>query len=239
MNRVHVASVSLITGLGGFNATWEGLMSGKSAIKPVTRFAADRLNGSMATCIEGLEGERGDRSLVEPILDRLLADFGPVPADSRLILATTKGAIDYIERIKRGVDAETEGFMAESLLRNISCRLGLTATAGGININAACASSTIALGRGASLIAHGQVEAVVVCCLDLVSEFVFSGFSALQGLSRGPCRPFDRGRDGLTLGEGGAALLLMSEGRLRREDRSSLGTILGWGTANDANHITA
>ena len=40
-------------------------------------------------------------------------------------------------------------------------------------------------------------------------------------------------------GEGGAILLLMSEERLRRERRRSLGTVLGWGVANDANHITA
>ena len=55
--------------------------------------------------------------------------------------------------------------------------------------------------QGAELIASGYTDAVLVCCLDLVTEFVFAGFSALQALSTDPCRPFDRDRDGLSLGE--------------------------------------
>jgi 3-oxoacyl-[acyl-carrier-protein] synthase II len=124
-----------------------------------------------------------------------------------------------------------------ALLRRISGKFGLRAP--GININAACASSTIAVARAASLIAAGKVEAVLVVCVDLVSEFVFSGFSALHALSPGVCRPFDRNRDGLTLGEGAAALLLMSRERAQREGRPELGVIAGWGAANDATHITA
>jgi 3-oxoacyl-[acyl-carrier-protein] synthase II len=123
------------------------------------------------------------------------------------------------------------------LLRRISGRFGLGAPA--ININAACASSTVAVARASSLIAAGKSEAVLVVCLDLVSEFVFSGFSALQALTPTVCRPFDRNRDGLTLGEGGAALLLMSRERARREGRPELGIVAGWGAANDATHITA
>jgi 3-oxoacyl-[acyl-carrier-protein] synthase II len=61
----------------------------------------------------------------------------------------------------------------------------------------------------------------------------------LQALSDKPCRPFDRNRNGLSLGEGAAALLLMSRARARKEGRNSLGTILGWGAAGDASHITA
>ena len=95
------------------------------------------------------------------------------------------------------------------------------------------------MARAASLIAAGRSEAVLVICMDLVSEFVFSGFSALRALTPGVCRPFDRHRDGLTLGEGGAALLLMSRERARREGRPVLGVVAGWGAANDATHITA
>ena len=70
--------------------------------------------------------------------------------------------------------------------------------------------------------AAGRAECVLVVCLDLVSEFVLAGFSALKGLSTTPSRPFDRERDGLSLGEGAAALLLMSEARARREGRPVL-----------------
>jgi 3-oxoacyl-[acyl-carrier-protein] synthase II len=109
----------------------------------------------------------------------------------------------------------------------------------GINISAACASSTIALGRAAGRIASGRAEAVLVVCLDLLSTFVLAGFSALKALSIGPCRPFDLERGGLSLGEGAAAMLLMSPSRARREGRGCRGRILGWGAASDAHHLTA
>lgn len=53
------------------------------------------------------------------------------------------------------------------------------------------------------------------------------------------CRPFDQARNGLILGEGAAALLLMNSSRARREGFRPLARIRGWGAANDAVHLTA
>jgi len=237
VTRVHVTNAAVVTALGaGLDETWTGLMGGKTAIAPVSRFATDGFNSTLAACIDSLEPSGGE-SRVEPLLEKLLDGFAPVPSDSRLILATTKGAVDNLELFQRGVHTSSDAFLPDELLRRIAHRVGVSDSV--VNINAACASSTIALARAAALIASGQLETVTVCCFDLVSEFVFSGFSALQGLSGCPSRPFDRDRDGLTLGEGASVLVLMSEQRMRRDGKRSLGTILGWGVANDANHITA
>lgn len=236
MKRVSVVHTSVVSGLGSsLDETWNRLMAGESAIAPVSRFSTERYLCSVASSVEALQG--GEENRMEALLDLLFADFSEVPADCRLLLATTKGNIDLLERARRSGEKAPEGILPEGVLRLIARRFGLRDT--GININAACASSTIALARGAALIASGRADAVLVCCVDLLSEFVLSGFSALQGVSPKPSRPFDRDRDGLTLGEGGAALLLMSEERAVREGRPSCGTILGWGGANDANHITA
>ncbi len=171
------------------------------------------------------------------LVNRLLLDLGPVPTDAFLITATTKAGIDNLELLCRGYPAHAQDILLSSIPDMISEKLGMRA--GGINISASCASSTVALARGAGLIAQGSTEAVLVCCVDLVTEFIFSGFSALKALSPIPCQPFDRNRQGLSLGEGAAALLLMSEERAKRENRRALGTIYGWGMANDASHITA
>jgi 3-oxoacyl-[acyl-carrier-protein] synthase II len=125
----------------------------------------------------------------------------------------------------------------EPFLKKISSRFKLSDH--GCNINAACASSTIAVARAAAMICAGVTEVVLVYAADLVSEFVFSGFSALQALSDEPCCPFDRQRKGLTLGEAGVALLLMSEECAVRQAESPLAYIAGWGVANDAHHVTA
>jgi 3-oxoacyl-[acyl-carrier-protein] synthase II len=237
MKEVCISQAQTVTGLGpDLESLWRGVLAGESAIRPLTRFGTGRYLSSNASWIEGLDCKNG-RSGIYPLLERLLDGFGPVPADATLITASTKGCIDVMEVLNGAGAGDPAEVPMARLLERISARLGLAAT--GININAACASSTIAVARAASLIAAGRSEAVLVVCLDLVSEFVFSGFSALQALSPETCRPFDRNRNGLTLGEGGAALLLMSRERARREGRPELGIVAGWGAANDATHITA
>jgi len=237
MKEVCLSAAQVTTGLGpNMESLWRGAMAGESAIRPLSRFATGRYLSGNASWIEGLESERG-RSGIYPLLDLVLDGFDPVPTDCVLITASTKGCVDAMERLQAGLPCDPAEVPMAELLRRISHRFGLAAP--GTNINAACASSTIAVARAASLIASGRSEAVLVVCLDLVSEFVFSGFSALRALTPGVCRPFDRNRDGLSLGEGGAALLLMSRERALREGRPVLGVIAGWGASNDATHITA
>jgi 3-oxoacyl-[acyl-carrier-protein] synthase II len=211
-------------------------LQGKSAIRPVTRFAVDGYSAGVAACIDGLK-PAGGRSMVRSLLDRLFADLGPIPKDAFLITATTKAGVDNLEALRRGYPVDRSDILLSSLAASIGHQFGLRHS--GINISAACASSTVAVALGAGMINVGQTEAVLIGCADLVTEFIFSGFSALKALSPVPCTPFDRHRKGLSLGEGAAALLLMSAGRAQRERRSPLGKILGWGVANDAAHITA
>lgn len=237
MREVCICAAHAVTGLGpDLESLWQGTMAGESAIRPLTRFATDRYLSANASWIKGLE-YAASHSGAYPLLERLLDGFAPVPSDAALIMASTKGCVDVMERFQGGLPGNLAEIPAAQLLRRVSAMTGLTSQ--GININAACASSTVAVARAASIIASGRNEAVLVVCLDLVSEFVFSGFSALHALSPGVCRPFDRNRDGLTLGEGGAALLLMSRERACREGRQVLGVVAGWGAANDATHITA
>lgn len=237
MREVCIVAAQTVTGLGpDLESLWRGTVAGKSAIRPVERFDTSCYLSRNASWVDGLAGS--DRhSALYPLLERLLDSFGPVPADASLITASTKGCIDVMERINRNEGGEPAELPMAATLGWLRDRLGLAAP--GININAACASSTVALARGAARIATGMSEAALVVGMDLVSEFVFSGFSALQALSADRCRPFDRNRNGLTLGEGAAALLLMSRERARREGRTVLGVLAGWGAANDATHITA
>jgi 3-oxoacyl-[acyl-carrier-protein] synthase II len=235
--RVLVVDAAVVTALGDSpEALWQRIMAGETAIRPIERFPVDGYPAKVAACIDNLKPADG-RSMLYALLNRLLNGIEPVPSDAVLITATTKAGIDNLELLRRGKPADFEDILPDSVSETVCRKLGLSAS--GININAACASSTIAVAHGAALIASGRAEAVLICCADLVSEFVFAGFSALKALSPVPCRPFDRNRLGLSLGEGAAVLQLMSAARAQREKRGRLGTILGWGIANDASHITA
>jgi len=234
---VSIIGAAVLTALGDTReALWQRIMAGETAIRPIERFPVEGYPAKIAACIDNLESADG-RSMLHALLNRLLTGIEPVPSDAVLITATTKAGIDNLELLRRGKSVEFRDILPNSVSDTVCRKLGLSAS--GININAACASSTIAVAHGAALIASGRAEAVLICCADLVSEFVFAGFSALKALSPVPCRPFDRNRKGLSLGEGAAVLQLMSAERARREKRNRLGTILGWGIANDASHITA
>lgn len=237
MKKVVLSRAALVTPLGdGIDSVWQQLLAGQTAIAPLKRFATANYISSCAACIEGLVAKSGD-SLMTPLLERVVQQMGPVPADCRLLLATTKGEIDRLETRTRSGLLPAPADLPIAFIQQVA--QGFNLHSGGVNINAACASSTIAVARGAAMIAAGQTSAVLVYAADIVSEFVFSGFSALQALSPDNCRPFDQQRSGLNLGEAGVALLLLDEERALQGKSPIMARIAGWGAANDAHHVTA
>ena len=235
--QVVIMDMAAVTALGNnLEELWQGLVAGRSGIGPVTRFSVDGYAAKVVAAIDDLSAS-GGRSMLHELLDRLLSQMGPVPPDAFLITATLKAGIDNLQSICRGRPADFQDVLLSSLCDIVGRKLGLTGS--GMTISATCASSTIALAHGAALIDAGRADAVLVCCAEMITEYAFAGFSSLKALSPVACRPFDRDRNGLSLGEGAAGLLLMSAARARRENRTHLGTILGWGISNDATHITA
>jgi 3-oxoacyl-[acyl-carrier-protein] synthase II len=236
---VVVTAAAAVTALGtNLESLWQALMAGKTAIRPITRFAVDQGHymAKIAAHIDDLKSS-GGRSMLQDLLDRLFFGMGPVPSDAALMTATIKSGADNLESFCRGKQVNFQDVLLSAIAETAGTKLGLSCN--GICVSASCASSTMAVAHGAGLIESGRAEAVLVCCADLITEYAFAGFSALKALSPFPCRPFDRDRKGLSLGEGAAALLLMDAARARRENCGHLGTILGWGIANDATHITA
>ena len=237
MKQVFISKVATVTSLGaGGESLWQSLLDGRSGISTLNRFDSESYISSLAACIDGLEAPQGC-SLLDPLLEQLVGQLGPVPRETKLLVASTKGEIDLLERAYRAGEPLPQSVIFEPLLEKISRRFDLADP--GMNINAACASSTIALARGAAMIATGEAASVLIYAADIVSEFVFSGFSALQALSPEPCQPFDQQRKGLNLGEAGVALLLSNKESVRSQELSPLAMITGWGAANDAHHVTA
>jgi len=99
----------------------------------------------------------------------------------------------------------------------------------------ACSSAAHALGQAALAVAAGDVDAAVAGGVDLLNGLAVSGFDALQILDREPCRPFHESRAGISLGEGGALLLLERAHSFRGR---ALGAVAGFGSSSDAHHIT-
>jgi len=235
--KAVVVSCDMITAYGhGADACWNGILSGISAIAKFDRFNTSAFQSDFAAIVRGLTYLRKD-SLVMQML-KLLFDKSSVsiPADSRLILATTKGEIDILEKNLLVGTGDAAGCKLNHLLRKVALLTGVKNS--GMVVSAACASGSAAIARAAAGIRQGFFDSVLVAACDSVTEFVFAGFSSLMALDKLPARPFDKDRNGLSLGEAAAYALIMSESRAKKEKRRILGEISGWGLSDDANHMT-
>lgn len=106
-------------------------------------------------------------------------------------------------------------------------------------ISTACSSSANAIMLGARLIKSGRVKRALVGGTDALSRFTINGFNSLMILDSGWCKPFDKNRKGLNLGEGAAYLVLESEESLLERKAIPMGLVSGYANANDAHHQTA
>ncbi len=102
------------------------------------------------------------------------------------------------------------------------------------SINTACSSSANAIMFGARLIKNGLAKRAIVGGVDALAKFTINGFNSLSILAPDFCKPFDKERLGLNLGEGAAFLVLEKE-----EDAAGkkiYAAFTGYGNANDAFH---
>jgi 3-oxoacyl-[acyl-carrier-protein] synthase-1/3-oxoacyl-[acyl-carrier-protein] synthase II len=103
----------------------------------------------------------------------------------------------------------------------------------------ACSSGADAIGIGAGWIRSGLCDLVLAGGTDALSYISYAGFGSLRLPSPTGCRPFDARRDGLTLGEGAAFMLLESESSRVKRGTGARAFVAGYGTATDAHRLTA
>lgn len=232
MRDVYVVGYALATGLGNsVEATWQRLLEGHSAFDDTGRIHPERLDRRSACCMPDLRPAAGENrvcALARTVLDRIV----PIPPRTCAVWAGIKGNAEYIEAEQNS----PMPWLPEHYRQWMQERLGIGPA--GFDINAACASSTVALAIGAQKIARGEHGSVLVCAADIVTRFVHTGFSVLKALTSSRCRPFDTARDGMCIGDGAAAVLLADAATARERGLNRLARLSGWGISNDANHIT-
>lgn len=103
----------------------------------------------------------------------------------------------------------------------------------------ACASGTDAVGIARRWILRGYCDIAIAGGADALSRNAIYGFAALMLLSGSPCRPFDKNRDGLNLGEGAAVLILEKNEMAAKRGIIPWGWVCGYGTASDSYHPVA
>lgn len=157
-----------------------------------------------------------------------------------LMLGTSTASIGATEEGYRRLDAD--GRMPEDLRRPrihvphslcgfVAAALGLKGPS--LTVSTACSSSAKVFAHAERLIRLGLVDAAVVGGVDTLCDSVLFGFNALGLVSSQPCRPFDRHRDGISLGEAAGFALLE-----RVDAAPDAPRLLGYGEASDAHHMS-
>lgn len=160
-----------------------------------------------------------------------------------LILGTTGGVqfdhTPYYDAVRRGFPpcGPVAEFTSGSLAEILAEEFGLTGPV--MTVSNTCVSSADAVGTAAQWIRAGVCDAVLAAALDLATLMPCAGFLTLGAASAGPCRPFDRDRDGMNVGEGAGCLLLESADCLHGRNETARFRLRGYGAAGDAWHLTA
>ncbi|MCX7512592.1 beta-ketoacyl-[acyl-carrier-protein] synthase family protein [Frateuria sp. STR12] len=157
-----------------------------------------------------------------------------------LLLGTSTASIGATEEAYRRLDADG-GFPDDmrrppihaphSLAGFLAAALGLEGPC--LTLSTACSSSAKVFASAERMIRLGLVDAAVVGGVDTLCESVLFGFNALELVSREPCRPFDRSRTGISIGEAAGFALLE-----RAEAAPEAPRLLGYGEASDAHHMS-
>lgn len=106
-------------------------------------------------------------------------------------------------------------------------------------ISTACSTGLHALGMAKRLIEQGTYDLCLAVGVDALSILTVRGFASLMLIDFSGCKPFDKRRVGISLGEGAGALLLSSEEVAVKFDMKPLAAIAGWGASADGHHMTA
>ncbi|SFW72527.1 beta-ketoacyl-[acyl-carrier-protein] synthase family protein [Chitinophaga sancti] len=160
-----------------------------------------------------------------------------------LIIGTSVGAsFPILQRIRKSVQENEDDY--ELALYSTPKILGKIARAFKLNgyvsaISTACASGTNSIGRAFDLIENGKADIMISGGMDIFTELTYTGFNSLMAISKTKCKPFTKSRDGMSLGDGCAILILESLESAVERGATIYAEIKGYHILNEAYHATA
>ena len=233
--KIRIGAENIISPLGmSAKENFSAVAGGRTAIRKNCIIPGHNKPATVAMMVELPEVEPvlPDMSKIEAVSGAAIAGTLsginlPEAGKMLFILSTTKGDIDKLNI--RPLPEVRPSFLGERLLRFIPADAGLKV------ISLACISGLLSIIHASDLIRSGRYDSVLVLGVDLVTRFTLSGFESFFALSADPCRPYDKNRDGLNLGEAAASVFLSKNENAFKEQPL---IFEGGASSNDANHIS-
>ncbi len=255
--RVAVVAAGVVSPLGvGLAETLESLRKARDCVSPVTRFSVAQCRCKTAGQVpddrllagpdEGRRSRRLHRAshmMIQALKEVLTQE--PQFEPELTVIGTTSGGMSYGERYYRSLRQAEELRHAPTWIANYPAQKPVLDAQEAFGICApcqvianACASGTNAIGHAFECVRSGRYQRVLAGGYDAISEMVFVGFDSLQASTPEKCRPFDRHRTGMVLGEGAAILALENLDSAQQRGVPVLAEIVGYGISTDNFHIT-
>ncbi|MEL6815154.1 MAG: beta-ketoacyl-ACP synthase [Cyanobacteria bacterium J06598_3] len=241
-NDVVVTGIGLNTALDeSALTTWNRLMAGESAIALRQPFL-DLAPGPLAM---------GGKSPVDlQLLTTQLAKAAWLDADSPgagvdcgVVVGSSRSHLQTWEAMGRSHrTGEVKGDWLSALAHGPALSVARTVDARGplLAPMAACATGVWAIAQGADLIRTGQCSRVIAGAVESpITRLTLAGFRKMGALASTGCYPFDVGREGFVLGEGGALMVLESATVAAARGAQVYGKVLGVGLTNDSHHVSS
>ncbi|WP_080777932.1 beta-ketoacyl synthase N-terminal-like domain-containing protein [Chryseobacterium phocaeense] len=237
--EIYITDYSCVTPLGfDVPSNWNHLLEGQSGVALHTvienqeAFYAsvidtEKLNEAFKNKFENQNFTRLEKMFLLSL--QPLVEKHQITEKTAFILSTTKGNISLL----KNQTELPEGVYLSKLAQKIADAFGFKTKP--VVVSNACVSGVMAIAVAKSMIRTGKYKDAFVIAGDEVSEFVISGFNSFQAIGTEPCKPYDRNRNGINIGEAAAAVYITSE---PKENESFRFKILGDSAVNDANHIS-
>jgi 3-oxoacyl-[acyl-carrier-protein] synthase II len=254
--RVAVVAAGVVSPLGfGLDETLDSLRKARDCVTPVTRFSVAQCRCRTAGQVPDerlLNKQRDARAqrlhrashmMIEALQEALTHE--PQFKPELTIIGTTSGGMSYGEDYYRSLHQHESLRHSPAWIANYPAQKPVIDAQETFGISApcqvianACASGTNAIGHAFECVRSGRYRRVLTGGYDALSELVFVGFDSLQASTPEKCRPFDRHRTGMVLGEGAAILAFENLDTARARGGHILAEITGYGISTDNFHLT-
>ena len=236
---VVVSGIGLQSCFGSLTQSWQSILQGKSGLVLQQPFL------DLPPYPLGMIGVRPAHlsQLTKQIVSAALADAKlAVPLeDCGVVIGSSRG----YQQVWEQAIAEANNFTNPNWLDSLPQHTAIVAaqqiqtTEIVLSPMAACATGIHALARAYELIATGACSRVIAGAVESpITPLSLAGFARMGALAQTGCSPFDRDRQGLALGEGGAVFVLETAELAARRNAHVYGKISGWGLSCDASSLT-
>jgi 3-oxoacyl-[acyl-carrier-protein] synthase II len=233
MREVVCTGIALRSALGNLENTWARLLLGETGISKRQIFPE---LPSFPVAMIGTQPAKLDR-LTTKLTTDLLADAGwqnPL-LDCPVIIGSSRAYQPQWEQFTRaGITSSMLDYLPHMPAITVARLIGSTGAV--LAPMAACATGIWAIERGYQMILNGADRAVVGAVEAPISPLTVVGFQKMGAMATEGCYPFDKNRQGLVLGEGGAFFALEEKSIAQARGAKIYGQILGCGLTNDASH---